>query len=391
MLPTFVTATNTCCLVLCLMGYLSWNHWVGIICTFVFGSFLFTKRILQQQAMTEKRFHALSAYANLFRTIEEASFRSKLLIDLQKKLGSGHCLASQAIWLLKKHLHALDQRNNMLMYVVLNGLFCWEVRQTLRIEQWKEQYAENVPQWLESIGKIDALLSMGNFAYTHPNYTYPTLLSQSDNPTFQYCAQSLGHPMMDRKKCVQNDICIPQRPYFLIITGANMAGKSTYLRTVSINYLLGCMGMPMCAKQATMYPAQLVTSLRTSDSLNDNESYFFAELKRLKLIVDKLQSGEELFIVLDEILKGTNSIDKQKGSLALLKQFMYLNANGIIATHDLMLGTLSKEFPGEIDNYCFEADIKDDKLSFAYKLRSGVAQNMNACFLMKQMGIAVYD
>ena len=134
-----------------------------------------------------------------------------------------------------------------------------------------------------------------------------------------------------------------------------------------------------------------VTSLRTSDSLTDNESYFFAELKRLKLIIDKLQAGEELFIILDEILKGTNSMDKQKGSFALIKQFMALEADGIIATHDLLLGTLIDLFPENIRNFRFEADITDNELTFSYRLRPGVAQNMNACFLMKKMGIAVTD
>ena len=140
-----------------------------------------------------------------------------------------------------------------------------------------------------------------------------------------------------------------------------------------------------------IYPARLVTSLRTSDSLADNESYFFAELKRLKLIIDKLEAGEELFIILDEILKGTNSMDKQKGSFALIKQFMNMNANGIIATHDLLLGTLIESFPQNIRNYCFEADITNNELTFSYQMRNGVAQNMNACFLMKKMGIAVIN
>lgn len=136
-----------------------------------------------------------------------------------------------------------------------------------------------------------------------------------------------------------------------------------------------------------IFPARLVTSLRTSDSLTDNESYFFAELKRLKLIIDKLKAGEELFIILDEILKGTNSMDKQKGSFALIKQFMSMDANGIIATHDLLLGTLIDAFPQNIRNYCFEADITNNELTFSYQMRSGVAQNMNACFLMKKMGL----
>jgi len=146
-------------------------------------------------------------------------------------------------------------------------------------------------------------------------------------------------------------------------------------------------GLPVCGTEMTFTPARLLTSLRTADSLSDGESYFFAELKRLKLIIDSLKRGEQLFIVLDEILRGTNSVDKQKGSLALLRQLVRLQANGIIATHDLLLGTLADHYPTHVHNHCFEADIRNDQLTFAYRLRPGIAQNMNACFLMQQMGI----
>jgi DNA mismatch repair ATPase MutS len=201
--------------------------------------------------------------------------------------------------------------------------------------------------------------------------------------------KDLGHPLLHRDLCVKNDISIKKRPWFLIITGANMAGKSTYLRTVGVNYLLALTGAPVCASELSVYPAQLITSLRTADSLVNHESYFFAELKRLKMIIDRLAEGKELFIILDEILKGTNSVDKQKGSLALMKQLISYKACGIIATHDLVLGTLEDEFPDQLKNYRFEADIKENELSFPYELREGIAQNMNACFLMKQMGITV--
>ena len=170
-----------------------------------------------------------------------------------------------------------------------------------------------------------------------------------------------------------------------------MAGKSTYLRTIGVNYLFACLGLPVYAESMRLAPVRLVTSLRTTDSLMDNESYFFAELKRLKMIIDRLASGEKLFIILDEILKGTNSADKQKGSLALVSQLLGFGTNGIIATHDLMLGTLKERFPENISNFCFEADIKDDELTFSYKMREGIASNMNACFLMNKMGIAVVE
>ena len=195
------------------------------------------------------------------------------------------------------------------------------------------------------------------------------------------------HPFL--KKPVGNDIVVDKDSNVIFLTGANMAGKSTYLRTVGVNYLLACVGAPVCAESLRVFPAALVTSLRTSDSLVSHEAYFFAELKRLKMIIDRLQRGEQLFIILDEILKGTNSEDKQKGSLALMKQLVRYRSCGIIATHDLVLGTLADEFPGAIENYRFEADIVDDELRFSYRLQPGVARNMNACFLMQKMGITI--
>lgn len=172
-----------------------------------------------------------------------------------------------------------------------------------------------------------------------------------------------------------------------------MAGKSTYLRTVATNYVLGCIGAPMCTTDGNnrLHPATLFTSLRTNDSLRSGESYFFAELKRLKMIIDRLNNGERMFVMLDEILRGTNSHDKQQGSYSFVKQLIQMQANGIIATHDLALARLKSVFPESISNLCFEADICNDELTFSYKIREGVAQNMNACFLMKKMGINIVN
>ena len=339
------------------------------------------------QALYGKKLKILATYASLIHIIEEKEYHSAVLQEIKELVGGDKQTASQAVKKLTALMNALDQRNNMLMSFVLNGALFWELRQIMRIEAWKEKHASELPSWLKAIGEMDAYCSLATFAYNHPEYIYPQITSTP----FSMEAEALGHPLMNRDKCVCNDIDIAKRPFFIIITGANMAGKSTYLRTVGINYLLACIGAPVWAKQMKLYPSRLITSLRTSDSLTDNESYFFAELKRLKLIIDKLNAGEELFIILDEILKGTNSTDKQKGSFALIKQFMALQANGIIATHDLMLGTLINLFPEDIRNYCFEAEITNNELTFSYQMKNGVAQNMNACFLMKKMGIAVID
>ena len=373
LLPATVTGINGICLLLMLTGYLPASMWGVIWTLFVTAGFAFTGKITKIQAVYGKKLQILGTYAGLLKLMEAQPMQCNLLKRIKEEIGGEQRKASLAISRLSKLMNELDQRNNVFMYVILNGLFFWELRQIMRIEAWKEQYARELPHWLSALGQMDALNSLATFAYNHPDYSYPTLLDKADMIAAKVNISS------DTKKADTGN------------TGANMAGKSTYLRTIGINYLLACTGMPVCAEEMEAYPARLITSLRTSDSLTDNESYFFAELKRLKLIIDKLQSGEELFIILDEILKGTNSMDKQKGSFALIKQFMALQANGIIATHDLLLGTLIDLFPGNICNYRFEADITDNELTFSYRLRPGVAQNMNACFLMKKMGIAVAD
>ncbi|MDZ7776057.1 MAG: hypothetical protein U5L09_10915 [Bacteroidales bacterium] len=173
------------------------------------------------------------------------------------------------------------------------------------------------------------------------------------------------------------------------MTGGNMAGKSTYLRTVGINLVLAMSGNVVCAQKFRFSPVTLITSIRTDDSLQENESFFYAELKKLQDIILRLERGEKLFLLLDEILKGTNSRDKLHGSRALLQQLLTYYASGAVATHDIALGDLEKDFPENITNHCFEIAINDNALQFDYKLRRGKAENMNAVFLMKQMGITV--
>jgi DNA mismatch repair ATPase MutS len=180
---------------------------------------------------------------------------------------------------------------------------------------------------------------------------------------------------------------ITQPSEFLIITGANMAGKSTFLRTVGVNLVLATCGAPVCASQFSFVPIPLITSVRVTDSLDDNESYFFAELKRLKRIIDQLKSEGTTFIIVDEMLRGTNSKDKQTGSRKFIEQLIRLKGVGLVATHDLSLGTLADEYPNQAFNKRFEVEIADDSLHFDYKLKEGISQNLNATFLMEKMGI----
>ena len=382
-----VPVINSLLLITSLAGWTSFS-WLGLsFGIFLVLSFGIIKRATYIQETYGKQLKSLNGYARLIALAKAENWKSAGMQELMERFNLNGQSPIQALQQLSKELDRLDLRNNQFLYVLLEGSIFFQLQEIVRIERWKARYGQHISKWLETVGELDALCSLGTFAYNHPQYTYPEL---TEKP-FCFLATQMGHPLMPVSQCVKNDATIPSRPFFLIITGANMAGKSTYLRTIGVNYLLACVGAPVCCERLKLHPNQLITSLRTSDSLSDNESYFFAELKRLKRIIDLLNQGQQLFIILDEILKGTNSMDKQKGSFDLIRQFMQLKANGIIATHDLLLGSLIKQFPEEIRNYCFEADIKDNELTFSYKLREGVAQNMNACFLMKKMGIILQE
>ncbi|MCI6051637.1 MutS family DNA mismatch repair protein [Phocaeicola plebeius] len=382
-----VPVINSLLLITSLAGWTSFS-WLGLsFGIFLVLSFGIIKRATYIQETYGKQLKSLNGYARLIALAKAEEWKSAGMQELMERFNLNGQSPVQALQQLSKELDRLDLRNNQFLYVLLEGSIFFQLQEIVRIERWKVRYGQHISKWLETVGELDALCSLGTFAYNHPQYTYPEL---TEKP-FCFLATQMGHPLMPASQCVKNDATIPSRPFFLIITGANMAGKSTYLRTIGVNYLLACIGAPVCCERLKLHPNQLITSLRTSDSLSDNESYFFAELKRLKRIIDLLNQGQQLFIILDEILKGTNSMDKQKGSFDLIRQFMQLKANGIIATHDLLLGSLIKQFPEEIRNYCFEADIKENELTFSYKLREGVAQNMNACFLMKKMGIILQE
>ena len=326
----------------------------------------------------------LEKYANLLYEVETMNFQSEKLNKLQEALSMKDLPAGKCIKTLRAILTALDNRLNFVSWAVLNGLLLWDILQMIRLEKWQQLYKDKVNDWFDVIVELDVLISFGNYGFNHPLAVYPVISEEK----LAITAKELGHPLISEKERVNNDFEIRQGE-FMIITGANMAGKSTYLRTIGVNLILAMCGAPVIAAEFYFKPVDLCTSIRTTDSLLKNESYFYAELKRLRMIIEVLRSGKEIFIILDEILKGTNSKDKHKGSEALLKQFVSLNATGIVATHDVSLGFLADAFPDHIKTRCFEVDIHGNELSFDYKLRDGISKNMNATLLMKKMGITI--
>lgn len=381
---TGVTTTNLSLFVLAVCGILPFTFPLFSLIVFAILCNIIEHKIDKLHDQISKGVNTLYAYSELLKTIPGETFHSDLLKDLQSKVSKDHYNATRSLNKLTHIVDMLEQRKNLMLHLLFEGLMCWQLIQLIRIENWKRKYKVQLNVWMNILGELDALCSLGTFAFNHPQYTYPVL---SDIPG-TCIGKEIGHPLISPVKCVYNDLDIHKTPFFLIVTGANMAGKSTYLRSVGVNYILAGMGVPVCASYFEYYPALLITSLHTSDSLLKNESYFFAELKKIKVIINKLKEREPLFILLDEILKGTNSFDKQRGSIALIEQLIRLKSNGIIATHDLQLGDLENKSPKHIINYHFATKIMDDKLSFDYKLKPGIVTDLNACFLMQKMGIA---
>lgn len=345
---------------------------------------IYSRMTLKVHTAITTRFLILEKYSQCLELIEKKKFKSLNLQELKTGLiTTGAKPPSKVIKSLAQLMNMMDTNLNILASAVMNGLFMFNLHLLLAVEKWKTEHRELIPQWFEVIAEVDALASLANFAYNNPDYTYPTPFYEK----FVLKAENIGHPLIPKQSCVTNRVHIKGWNQFCIITGANMSGKSTFLRTIGSNYILAMMGAPVFADELLFYPIEIHSSIRTSDSLAKNESYFYAELKRLKEIIGELEKGHQKLILLDEILKGTNSADKQTGSIALIRQLLRYKLAGMFATHDLALGELKNHYPQSINNLCFEIEIVDDKMKIDYILRDGICKNLNATFLMKNMGI----
>ena len=348
---------------------------VGLIVTS-----LFLKKTERLYTNASKVKDTFRQYYLVFQEIENTNFSSNILKEKQKEIQSENKKASSIFNEFSKALDAFDQRNNLLIASFGNGFFLWEIKCAIKVEKWIILYSHTVKQWLDVITFFDAKNSLANFCFNHPNYVFPEIAEDSSIVK----SQKLGHPLLNSENRIDNDFEINKNS-FLIVTGANMAGKSTFLRTISLSIVMANIGLPVCANSFKYKPVKLITSMRTSDSLAENESYFYSELKRLKLIVETIQT-DDYFIVLDEILKGTNSKDKASGSKKFVEKLLTLNTTGIIATHDVSLCELENDFE-EIKNFFFDAKISNNEISFDYLFKKGVCENRNASFLLKKMKI----
>jgi DNA mismatch repair ATPase MutS len=319
-------------------------------------------------------------YYPLLNEIESAVFTSKILKEKQQIITSEDKKAGVIFKEFARILDAFDQRNNIVISVIGNGLFLSEIYNASKVEKWISRYQHLVEKWFHVVAFFDAENSLANFHFNHPKFIFPEITSE----TAVISGTDLGHPLLKTEYRIDNNFNINKEEFF-IVTGANMAGKSTFLRTISLSIVMANCGLPVCATSFKYAPIKLITSMRTTDSLTEDESYFYSELKRLKFIVEEIKDTD-YFIILDEILKGTNSKDKAIGSKKFVEKLSSSKSTGIIATHDVSLCELENEFVA-VKNYYFDAEIIDNELHFDYTLKNGICKNMNASFLLEKMEI----
>jgi DNA mismatch repair ATPase MutS len=339
------------------------------------------KNIKDERELLTDRDNSLKKYSALLQVIENENFTSEQLVELKQKAAHEGVAPSVAIKKLARILNQFDIILNPIAAILMNGLFQYHIHALYALDNWKSRHNQNVMQWFKTIGTFEALSSIANFAYNHPDFSTPIL-----SDTIEFDVQDIGHPLIPFGKRICNDIVFRDTK-FVVLTGSNMSGKSTFLRTLGVNLILAKMGSPVCANRFVFYPFHLFVSMRVNDSLQNDESFFFAELKRLQQIIGELDKPRRTFIILDEILRGTNSNDKRAGTQGLIKKLITKQSIGIIATHDLVISEMKQDYPDYLSNQCFEAEIINDELRFDYKLREGVCQQMSAAFLMEKMGI----
>jgi MutS domain V len=366
-----------------LFYYLSTNNYlpfiIGVVLSWII-IFVFAQYISHQHLLISKKQRVLDQYSAILGNFSECDTGNSLrLIELKQVA----LKAGKSIKKLSSLSQLFDQRLNMLVTLLLNSLFLYDIQCMFSLERWKENNNTQFEGWIQCVGDIEYINSLAGFAYNNPDYTYPTV--QTGKLFIE--ASQLAHPLIASSERVANDFNIGTSNKLHLITGSNMSGKTTFLRTVAVNLLLAQCGAPVCATAFHFSPMKLLTSIRINDSLEEHTSYFMAELKRLQEIILQLQAGERAIVFIDEILRGTNSEDKTHGSEQFIHKLLQFDCLALFATHDLALSKLEVSFPGEIRNYCFESAIVKEELLFDYKLQTGIAKNKNASFLMKKMQI----
>ena len=337
-----------------------------------------TDRMIQ---FTDSLYKECRRYTDILKDIETAGFKSELLIKSRQCLFDDGTGSLKAFDHLSRILNLYDQRGNFLLYLLFNGTIMYDIMVSKMFFKWISKYGSHITGWTDSIAEIDALASFGTYVFNNPDNTYGEILAASSGTIIE--TSDIVHPFLSGRNGVPNSFTL-KRDNLAIVTGANMAGKSTFLRTIGVSFILATNGAAVCARKFAFVPVSLFSSMRTADNLSKDTSYFQAELSRLRLMLEYVKSHTYTLVILDEILKGTNSSDKLKGSMIILEELSRHEVSGIIATHDLGITDLENRYPDKFLNYCFEIELSDT-IRFSYKISRGVARNMNASHLIEIM------
>ena len=350
----------------------------GINLILVFSQFKFLRR--EHKALNGIA-PSLQMYGELLAAMEKTDFKSAELAALRNRLKTGEGKASGSLKKLGRLLNGFDQTSNVVALLLTNGLYLYHLHVLQSLYKWKRTHGKEIHDWIEVVGEMDHLVSLGNFAANYPEYTYPEL---AEEPAYE--GEEVGHPLISRAKRVSNSFSLEDFKY-MVLTGSNMSGKSTFLKTLGVNLVLARAGAPVCAVKLRVYPFTLLSSMKLIDSLEREESYFQAEVLRLKSIRKVLDKGEPCLVLLDEILRGTNSEDKRNGTRLFMEKVGSSNAKGVIATHDIDIAELADKQPDVFRAYYFESKVVNDQLYFDYRLRKGICTTPNATDLMRAHGI----
>ncbi len=370
-------------LLLNVLGTLPSPLFYGVVFIFFLLSGAISRRVNPVYLHLDKIVNEIATLSRSIAWIEQQNSSSPYLGRLLHHFIAKKAGASAQVQRLKNILDRLEYRLNPLVFIPLNTFLFWDLQQVLALEKWKHENHTSVSAWFDALGEMEALASLAAVSFNHPGWSFPVL----SNVEGALAANDLGHPLIPLDKRVCSSFQTQGTAKIALITGSNMAGKSTFLRSVGVNIVLAMAGSPVCAKTFSLYPVKVISSMRVNDNLEESTSTFYAELKKLKYIIEAVNRGEKIFLLLDEILRGTNSLDRHTGSKALINQLIRKNAVGIMATHDLELAGLVKDYPQNIRNYHFDVQVSEEELYFDYKLKDGVCKSLNASILMKKIGI----
>lgn len=338
-------------------------------------------------AAVTSRESSLAAYGELFALVEHAKLESPLLARIQARVKAskeGTGAATAEMRKLGAIVGFADGLSNEVFRLLVAPMFFFEPLIVLALDGWRRRNAKSVRQWLLALGELEALASFATMAFEDATLSWPDV-----GDAIRFEATALGHPLINRSKRVANDVSLPGPSTALVITGSNMSGKSTLMRAMGANVVLALAGAPVCATKMQVGMLRVATSMRVADSLAESTSRFYAELKKLKLVVEMAKKGEGVFFLLDEILHGTNSRERLIGARALVRDLLAKGALGAVSTHDLGLSDLESELPGKARNVHFEEQVEGDVMTFDYKLRDGVVKSSNALRLMKIVGLDI--